>query len=180
MRFVKMQGLGNDYIYVDCIKQTVENPAEIAKKISDRHFGVGSDGLILVCNSDVADYKMEIYNADGSQAEMCGNGIRCVGKFLHDEGYVKCDCVSIETLAGIKLLKLIIKDNVCIGARVDMGEPILSPKKIPVLWNDDKMINEEIFAGGRHYNVTCVSMGNPHAVIFTNEPVEDMNLAAIG
>lgn len=180
MRFVKMQGLGNNYIYIDCMKEKVSDPASLAVKISDKNFGIGSDGLILVSSSDIADYKMEIYNADGSQAEMCGNGIRCVGKFLHDEGYVECDSVSIETLAGVKLLKLKIENGVCIGARVDMGEPILSPKKIPVVWNDDRMINEEISAGGRHYHVTCVSMGNPHAVVFTKQKVENMNLAAIG
>ncbi len=179
MKFTKMQGLGNDYIYVDCMKETVENPAELAIKVSDRHFGIGSDGLILVKSSEVADYRMEIYNADGSVAEMCGNGIRCVGKFLYDNGYVTSDSVSIETGAGVKLLKLIIKDGACVGARVDMGEPILTPSKIPVRWNADSMIDEEIQVGGKKYNVTCVSMGNPHAVVFTDN-AESLNLEVIG
>ncbi|MBQ8164335.1 MAG: diaminopimelate epimerase [Clostridia bacterium] len=180
MRFVKMQGLGNDYIYVDCMKEKIENPAELSIKISDRHFGVGSDGLILVGKSEIADYTMNIYNADGSQAEMCGNGIRCVGKFLHDEGYVTGDSVDIETLAGIKHLDLIVKDGVCVGASVDMGEPILTPSKVPVVFDGDKMINEEVTVNGKSYKVTAVSMGNPHAVIFQDEKVEDMDLESIG
>lgn len=179
-RFVKMQGLGNDYIYVDCMKEKIENPAEVSKKISDRHFGVGSDGLILVGKSEIADYTMNIYNADGSQAEMCGNGIRCVGKFLHDEGYVKSNSVDIETLAGIKHLDLIIENGVCVGASVDMGEPILTPEKVPVVFDGDKMINEPVTVKGKTYNVTAISMGNPHAIIFQDEKVEDMDLEAIG
>lgn len=179
MKFTKMQGLGNDYIYVDCMKEHVENPEKLAVKISDRHFGVGSDGLILVGKSEIADYSMRIYNSDGSSAEMCGNGIRCVGKFLYDNGYIASDKVSIETGAGIKLLSLIFENDKCVGARVDMGEPILIPKKIPVHWNADAMIDEEIPVGGKIYRVTCVSMGNPHAIVFT-ENVENLNLQAIG
>lgn len=179
MKFTKMQGLGNDYIYVDCMKENVENPVETAIKVSDRHFGVGSDGLILVKTSDIADYRMEIYNADGSMAEMCGNGVRCVGKFLYDNGYVTSDTVSVETGAGVKLLRLIIKDGECVGARVDMGEPVLTSSKIPVRWNADAMIDEEIKVGGKTYNVTCVSMGNPHAVVFTDD-IETLKLEVIG
>jgi len=179
MKFTKMQGLGNDYIYVDCMKETVDDPVGTAVRISDRHFGVGSDGLILVKSSEIADYRMEIYNADGSVAEMCGNGVRCVGKFLCDNGYVTSDTVSVETGAGIKLLRLIIKDGECVGARVDMGEPVLTPSKIPVRWNADTMIDEEITVGGKTYNVTCVSMGNPHAVVFTDD-VDSLNLEVIG
>ena len=179
MRFTKMEGLGNDYIYVDCMKEHIENPEALAVRISDRHFGVGSDGLILVCASEIADYKMVIYNADGSRAEMCGNGIRCVGKFLYDNGYVGGDTVSIETDAGVKTLTLILKDGVCTGAKVDMGEPILVPKKIPVYWNADRMIDEEVEVGGKTYRMTCVSMGNPHAIVFTDDNAA-LNLQAIG
>lgn len=180
MKFTKMQGLGNDYIYVDCMKETVEDPSAVAIKVSDRHFGVGSDGLILVKASQVADYRMEIYNADGSVAEMCGNGIRCVGKFLHDNGYVKSDSVSIETGAGVKLLNLIIDETgVCVGARVDMGEPILEPAKIPVRMTNERVVDEEIKVGGKKYHVTCVSMGNPHAVVFVDD-IESLPLELIG
>lgn len=179
MKFVKMQGLGNDYIYVDCIKENLDHPAEISKRVSDRHFGIGSDGLILVGASQVAEYSMAIYNADGSQAEMCGNGIRCVGKFLYDHGYLSKPSVLVETLAGVKKLDLVVEDGCCVGAKVDMGEPILTPKRVPVLWNDDTMIDQEISVGGKPYNVTCVSMGNPHAVLFVPD-VESLNLEAIG
>ncbi len=179
MRFVKMHGLGNDYIYVDCMKETVKNPAELSKKVSDRHFGIGSDGLILIDRSEIADYKMDIYNADGSRAEMCGNGIRCVGKFLYDYGYTNTQSILIETLAGIKKLDLIVENGFCTGARVDIGEPELSPKKIPVIWNDDKMIDQEIMVAAKPYNVTCVSMGNPHCITFVND-VETLALEAIG
>lgn len=180
MKFVKMQGLGNDYIYVDCMKEKIDDPAEVSRKISDRHFGVGSDGLILVGKSNIADYTMNIYNADGSQAEMCGNGIRCVGKFLHDEGYVTGDSVDIETLAGVKHLDLIIENGICTGASVDMGEPILAPAKVPVIFDGDKMVNEDVIVKGKTYKVTAVSMGNPHAIIFQDEKVEDMDLESIG
>ncbi len=179
MRFVKMQGLGNDYIYVDCMKESVRTPQELARRISDRHFGVGADGLILIGPSEQADYSMDIYNADGSRAEMCGNGIRCVGKYLYDNGYLTAPSVLIETMAGLKNLELIMEDGVCTGAKVDMGEPEFSPKQIPVLWNDDTMIDQEISVGGKPYNITCLSMGNPHAVIFVPD-VERLNLEAMG
>ena len=179
MNFVKMHGLGNDYIYVDLMKENVEDPVNLARKVSDRHFGVGSDGLILIDKSIVADFRMDIYNADGSRAEMCGNGIRCVGKYLYDKGYAKRKNIKIETLAGIKELELIIEDGVCTGARVDIGEPELNVRKIPVIWNDDTMIDQEILVGGKPYGVTCVSMGNPHCVVFVDD-VENITLEAIG
>ncbi len=174
-----MHGLGNDYIYVDLMQEKVEDPVALARKVSDRHFGVGSDGLILIDKSIVADFRMDIYNADGSRAEMCGNGIRCVGKYLYDKGYVKRKNIKIETLAGIKELELIIENGVCTGARVDIGEPELNVRKIPVIWNDDTMIDQEIIVGGKTYSVTCVSMGNPHCVVFVDD-VEHMALEAVG
>lgn len=179
MKFVKMHGLGNDYIYVDLMKEKIENLTETAIKVSDRHFGVGSDGLITIDSSEVADFRMDIYNSDGSRAEMCGNGIRCVGKYLYDSGYAEGNHLTIETLAGIKELELIIEDGVCTGARVDIGKPELTARKIPVIWNDDTMIDQEILVAGKPYNVTCVSMGNPHCVTFV-EDVDSLALEAIG
>ncbi|MBR5500486.1 MAG: diaminopimelate epimerase [Clostridia bacterium] len=179
MRLVKMHGLGNDYVYADCMESRPENPAQLAVRISDRHFGVGSDGLILVGRSDKADFSMDIYNADGSRAEMCGNGIRCAGKFVYDYGYTQSDTISIETLGGIKILRLIIENNKCVGAVVDMGEPVFSPKKIPVIWNDDTMIDREVIVGGRPYRITAVNLGNPHAVTFVKD-VDGLNIEAIG
>lgn len=179
MKFTKMQGIGNDYVYVDCFKETIKNPAEVSKVVSDRHFGIGSDGLILIQPSSVADCKMDIYNADGSRAEMCGNGIRCVGKFLWDNGYVKTPEARIETMCGIKNLALIVENGKCIGARVDMGEPELTAGKIPVNWNESTVIDKELIVGGKAYSITCVSMGNPHCVVFVDD-TDSMNLPALG
>ena len=174
-----MQALGNDYVYVDCFKETVSDPSKFSQIVSDRHFGIGSDGLILVQPSDIADCKMDIYNADGSRAEMCGNGIRCVGKFLWDNGYVKEPAATVETLCGLKYLKLLIEEGRCVGARVDMGMPELTAGKIPAIWDDDRIINQELTVGGKTYTVTCVSMGNPHCVVFV-EDAEAVNLPALG
>lgn len=179
MNFTKMQGIGNDYVYVDCFKETVADPGNLSKLVSNRHYGIGSDGLILISPSSVADCKMDIYNSDGSRAEMCGNGIRCVGKFLWDNGYVNVPMASVETLSGIKYLALLIEEGQCIGARVDMGEPELASKKIPVLWEEDTVIDRELSVGGKLYSITCVSMGNPHCVVFTSD-TESLNLNAIG
>ena len=179
MFFTKMQGIGNDYVYVDCFKEKIVNPAEVSKYVSNRNFAIGSDGLILVAPSEIADCKMDIYNADGSRAEMCGNGVRCVGKFLWDNGYVKTPVAKVETLAGIKKLELIIEDNKCIGAKVDMGEPELNPQRIPVVCNEDRFIDKELTVGGKIYNATCVSMGNPHCVVFVDN-AESLNLPALG
>ena len=179
MDFTKMQAIGNDYVYVDCFKETVPDPGKLSKLVSDRHFGIGSDGLILIQPSQVADCKMDIYNADGSRAEMCGNGIRCVGKFLWDKGYVREPLATVETLCGIKQLALLVEHNKCVAARVDMGEPELTARKIPVIWDDDTVINKELVIGGKTYNITCVSMGNPHCVVFVDD-AEAMNLPALG
>ena len=164
IKFTKMHGLGNDYVYIDAINQNIENESSLAKFVSDRHFGIGSDGLILICKSDVADFKMRMFNSDGSEAEMCGNGIRCVGKFVYDKGFTNKTEVKIETLAGIKTLKLNTKDGKVETVRVDMGEPILEAKKIPVISDEEPVKNLILNAEGKEFKFTCVSMGNPHAI----------------
>ena len=165
IKFTKMQGLGNDYVYIDAIHQNIEQESSsLAQFVSNRNFGVGSDGLILICKSNVADFKMRMFNSDGSEAEMCGNGIRCVGKFVYDKGLTDKTEVSIETLAGIKVLQLHIKDGKVETVRVDMGEPILEPDKIPVISMENPVKNLVAVAEGKKFVFTCVSMGNPHAV----------------
>ena len=159
-----MHGLGNDYVYMDAIHQKIENESSLAQFVSNRHFGVGSDGLILICKSDVADFKMRMFNSDGSEAEMCGNGIRCVGKFVYDKRLTDKTIVKIETLAGIKTLKLNVKDDKVETVRVDMGEPILAPEKIPVMAIEEPVQNLKVKALDKEFIFTCVSMGNPHAI----------------
>ncbi len=172
IKFTKMQGLGNDYVYVDCTKLSeseIDNIKKLAKPISDRHFGVGSDGLILICKSDVADFKMAMFNSDGTEAEMCGNGIRCVGKFVYDKGLTNKTNLKIETLAGIKILELHIKENKVDKVTVDMGVPILEAEKIPVISEEKIVKNLKIKALDKTFNFTCVSMGNPHAVTIVDD-----------
>ena len=165
--FLKMEGLGNDYVYVDCTKKSSEEIEEISKlacKISDRHFGIGSDGLILICKSEVADFKMQMYNQDGSQAEMCGNGIRCVGKFVYDKGLTDKKNIKIETLAGIKYLDMNIENNKVKNVTVNMGEPIFEEKIIPCIAdNKDDIPHVNISVVDKNFDFTCVAMGNPHA-----------------
>jgi len=172
MKFTKMHGCGNDYVYINCFEEKIENPTELAIKVSNRHFGVGSDGLILICPSDKADFRMDMYNADGSQSEMCGNGIRCVGKYVYDYGLTDKDEVSVETLAGIKYLKFQIEDGKVKKITVDMGEPELIAKNVPVISENEKVIDEEIIVDGVSYCMTCVSMGNPHSVVFVDSTSE--------
>jgi len=179
MKFTKMQGLGNDYIYVDCTKKSIDNLSEVAKKVSDRHFGIGSDGLVLILPSDKADFRMRMFNSDGSESEMCGNAIRCVGKYVYDNKITDKNNITIETLAGIKGLELKIEDQKVTLARVDMGEPILTPSSIPVLGNKDRFISEPIEIDGQTYNVTAVSMGNPHAISYV-EDVANFPLYEVG
>ena len=164
LRFTKMQGLGNDYVYMDAINQQIDNASELAKKVSDRHFGIGSDGLILICESKIADFKMRMFNSDGSEAEMCGNGIRCVGKFVYDKKLTNKTVLSIETFAGIKHLNLNIENGKVKTVRVDMGEPILDPKKIPVISEEQIVKNLKIKVQDKDFIFSCVSMGNPHAI----------------
>lgn len=166
IKFTKMHGLGNDYVYIDCTNSSnhIDNESNLAQFVSNRHFGIGSDGLILICNSDKADFKMRMFNYDGSEAEMCGNGIRCVGKFVYDKGLTNKSTISVETLAGIKILKLNVKEGKVETVRVDMGEPILEPNLIPVISNEQPVKNLKIKAEDKEFIFTCVSMGNPHAI----------------
>jgi diaminopimelate epimerase len=180
IKFTKMHGLGNDYVYMDAIHQTIENRSSLAKFVSDRHFGIGSDGLILICKSDVADFKMSMFNSDGTEAEMCGNGIRCVGKFVYDKGMTNKQIITIETLAGIKTLKMTIKDGKVEKVRVDMGEPILEPDRIPVIAKENPVKNLDLKVENRDFKFTCVSMGNPHAITFINEDVKDFDIHKYG
>lgn len=178
-KFTKMHGLGNDYVYMDAIHQRIENKSSLAQFISNRHFGIGSDGLILICKSNVADFKMRMFNADGSEAEMCGNGIRCVGKFVYDKGLINKTMVTIETLAGIKTLRLNVKDGKVETVRVDMGEPILEPEKIPVIAKECPVKNLKLKALDKEFKFTCVSMGNPHAITIVDN-TEKFNVEAYG
>jgi diaminopimelate epimerase len=169
MRFTKMQGAGNDYIYIDCFRQpTPPDPARLSRVISDRHFGVGSDGLILICPSDRADARMRMFNSDGSEAEMCGNGIRCVAKFLYDHGLACKPVLAVETGRGILTLELQIKDGSVRQVRVDMGEPILEAARIPTTLPGNPPIDVPLAVAEQTFSVTCLSMGNPHCVIFVD------------
>ena len=179
MKFTKMHGIGNDYVYVNCFEESVKNPAEVSKFVSNRHFGIGSDGLILISPSAIADFRMNIYNADGSQAEMCGNGIRCVAKYVYDYGLTDKTEISVETLAGIKYLRLQVENGKVASVEVNMGAPILEPKEIPVAVEESPVVNVPVEVKGKIYHMTCVSMGNPHAIIFMNN-VKDLDIEAIG
>lgn len=162
-----MHGIGNDYIYFDCMKEELAEPEKLSARLSDRRFGIGGDGIILLCRSDAADFKMRMFNADGSEGKMCGNGIRCVGKLARDLGYVKGETCTAETLSGIKKLKFLLgADGKVNAATVDMGAPVLAAEKIPSVFKGESVINRPLEVGGETYNVTLVSMGNPHCVVF--------------
>ena len=180
MKFTKMQGLGNDYVYVNCFKEKIADPSALAEKISDRHFGVGSDGLIMINPSDKADFEMEMYNADGSRGEMCGNGIRCVAKYVYDYGLTDKTHISVETLGGIKYLDLTVEDGKVKRVKVDMGKPELEPAKVPVKAEGDRAVDVPILVDGEEYRMTCVSMGNPHAVVFVDCDVKEFPLETVG
>lgn len=169
MRFTKMQGCGNNYIYVNCFEETVVDPVATSIKVSDVHFGIGSDGLILIKPSEVADCFMDIYNADGSRGKMCGNGVRCVGKYVYDNGIAKKDEITVETLSGIKILKVTAENGLAKLLRVDMGAPILKPELIPTKLEGDIIINKAVETSFGTVGLTCVSMGNPHAVTFVDD-----------
>lgn len=179
MKFTKLHGCGNDYVYVNLFEEIIENPAELSIRVSDRHFGIGSDGLITIGPSEVADFRMRIYNADGSEAEMCGNGIRCVAKYVYDHNLTDKTEISVESGAGIKYLTLYVEDGKVAQVRVDMGEPILTPEQIPVVSENEKVIDEPIEVAGKEWRMTCVSMGNPHAVVFV-EDVANFELEKYG
>ena len=180
MKFTKMQGIGNDYVYVNCFTEKIDNPSEVAVKVSDRHFGIGSDGLILIKPSEKADFEMEMYNADGSRGEMCGNGIRCVAKYVYDYGLTDKTSISVETLAGIKYLDLTVEDGKVVLVKVDMGKPMLRPEEVPVVSEKEEVIDEPITVDGQEYRMTCVSMGNPHAVVFIDQDVKEFPLETVG
>ena len=180
MKFTKLHGCGNGYIYVNLFEEKLDNPAEMAIKVSDHHFGIGSDGLITIGPSDIADFAMRIYNADGSEAEMCGNGIRCVGKYVYDHGLTDKTEIAVESGAGIKYLTLNVENGKVATVCVDMGEPIFAPEDIPVVAESDVVIDEPIQVGDKEWKMTCVSMGNPHAVVFIDTPVEEFDLEKYG
>ncbi len=188
MKFTKMHGCGNDYVYVDCTKEVIPNISETAIRVSDRHFGIGSDGLILIKASDVADFEMDMYNADGSRGKMCGNGIRCVAKYVYDHGLTDKTTITVNTLSGIKTLQLTVEDGKVSKVRVDMGEPELIPAQVPVKASvlglaDDRrkaIVAEPLEIKGRSYDITCVSMGNPHCITFIEEDVRDFPLEEVG
>ncbi len=179
MKFTKMQGIGNDYVYVNCFEETIADPSAVARFVSDRHFGIGSDGLILVKPSDVADCEMDMYNLDGSQGAMCGNGIRCVAKFAYDHGIVRKKNITVNTKSGIKYLDLDIKDGKVSSVKVNMGSPILTAKMIPVVSDKEQVINQPLDVNGTVWNITAVSMGNPHAVTYM-EDVNSLDIEKVG
>lgn len=179
MEFTKMHGCGNDYIYVNCMEKMIENPEETSILVSDRHFGIGSDGLILICPSQKADFRMKMYNADGSEGNMCGNGVRCIAKYVYEFGLTKETTISLETKSGIKYLYLTVENGKVVSVKVNMGAPILKPAAIPVTVGEDDCIDRPITIEGKEYRMTCVSMGNPHAVLFV-EDTQSLDLEKIG
>lgn len=180
MKFTKMHGCGNDYIYIDCFKENVEDEKKAAIFLSDRHFGVGGDGIILIKKGTKADFEMVMYNADGSRGAMCGNGIRCVAKYVYDNKLTDSKSISIESMGAVKYIDVKTEDDKVVSARVDMGAPILDASRIPVNTKKEKVINDDITLGGRDFKMTCVSMGNPHAVMFIDESPRDFDLNYYG
>ncbi len=170
MRFTKMQGAGNDYIYVNCLEETVNDPKAAAIKVSDRHFGIGADGLVLICPSEKADFFMDMYNADGSRGKMCGNAVRCVAKYVYDRGLVHRDEIAIETLSGIKTIQVRVEGGKVVAARVNMGAPVLNARDIPTAFEGETVVSQKLTIGEETHTVTCVSMGNPHCVVFVQDP----------
>ena len=179
INFSKMHGIGNDYIYINCFKEKIDDPNKLSEFVSDVHFGIGADGLVLIMPSEIADFKMRIFNADGSEAKMCGNASRCVGKYVYDKGLTDKTSVTLETLSGIKILDLDVKDGKVEYVTVDMGKAIIPPREIPINADGDSFVNVPLEILGKTYNVTGVSMGNPHAVVFT-DGIYELNLEEIG
>lgn len=177
--FIKMQGCGNDYIFIDCFNGVPKDPSGLARVLSDRHFGVGGDGIVLICPSDKADAKMRMFNRDGSEGLMCGNAIRCVGKYLYDVRGVRREQIAVDTPSGVRLLDMIVRGGIATGARVMMGKAELAPRNIPVLLDGESVIGRRITVGGAEYAVTCVSVGNPHCVVFCNDP-DTLDLETVG
>lgn len=179
MKFTKMHGIGNDYIYVNCFEETVDNPEKVSIYVSDRHKGIGSDGLVLIMPSDKADFRMRIFNADGSEAMMCGNATRCIGKYVYDKGMTNKTEITLETNSGIKYLKLFPENNIVEYVEVDMGKAVLVPKDIPVNSDKERFISEPVEVDGKEYKITCVSMGNPHAIVYMDD-IKNLDLEKIG
>ena len=180
IQFTKMQGAGNDYVYIDCFKEQIDEPGKMAEWVSDRHFGIGSDGLVLIMPSEECDFRMRMFNADGSEAEMCGNATRCVGKFVYDKGLTSKKEITLETKAGIKYLTLFTgDDNKVNWVTVDMGEPILKSSDIPVISDKEIVLDEPIVIGDETYKITGVSMGNPHAIVFMDD-IDNLEIEKIG
>lgn len=182
MKFTKMHGCGNDYIYVDGAREIIpaERKSEVVKFLSDRHFGIGGDGVIFINPSDVADFEMEMYNMDGSRSEMCGNGIRCVGKYVYDHGLTRKTSLSIVSCGKVKYLELTVEDGRVTKVRVNMGSPVLEAAEIPVVAKQSPVVDTPIAVDGREYRMTCVSMGNPHAIVYVDEMIDDETMAKIG
>ncbi len=179
MKFTKMHGCGNDYVYVDCTKSMLEDPSAVAIDVSERHFGVGSDGLILICPSEKGDFRMRMFNADGSEGAMCGNGIRCVAKFVYDKGLTDKTRIAVETLGGMKYLDLMVEDGKVSRVRVDMGAPVLDAARIPVTGLGEQVVGKSVRVAGQDWTMTCVSMGNPHAVVWCAD-VQGLDIEKIG
>lgn len=179
LNFVKMQGCGNDYIFADCFGGEPDSPEKAAVRLCDRHFGVGGDGLVLICPSDIADAKMRMFNRDGSEGLMCGNAVRCVGKYLYDVRGLRRERLTVETRSGVRELRMMIKDGAAAGAEVCMGKARTEPQEIPVLLDGDRVICRRVDLGGAEYEVNCVSVGNPHCVVFCGDP-EAIDLERVG
>ena len=180
LKFTKMHGCGNDYIYFNCFEQEVADPEALSIRLSDRHFGIGGDGIVLICPSDVADAKMRMFNADGSEGKMCGNATRCIGKYMYEHGLISKPEMTLETLSGIKILKMTEEDGKITSVRVDMGKAILKPSEIPTKYTGDTAVSVPLTVDGTEYAVTCVSMGNPHCIVFVDQDVNTLDLPKIG
>lgn len=179
MKFTKMHGIGNDYIYVNCFEEKVDNPEKVSIYVSDRRKGIGSDGLVMIMPSDKADFRMRIFNADGSEAMMCGNATRCIGKYVYDKGLTDKTEITLETNSGIKYLTLFPENGKVEFVEVDMGKAILTPKDIPVNSDKERFISEPVEVDGKEYKITCVSMGNPHAIVYMDD-INNLELEKIG
>ena len=179
MKFTKMHGIGNDYIYFNCLDNDIKDPNGLSIALSDRHFGVGGDGIVMIMRSEIADFRMRMFNADGSEGKMCGNATRCIGKYVYEKGLTDKTEFTLETLGGIKVLKLNVSDGKVISVTVDMGKAILKPADIPVLLDGDCIVSKKTILAGKEHEITCVSMGNPHCVIFTKD-IDNLHLEKIG
>lgn len=180
MKFTKMHGCGNDYVYFDCTENEIADESAAAIALSDRHFGIGGDGIIIIKKGTKADFEMVMYNADGSRGAMCGNGIRCVAKYVYDNGLTNNTSMTIESMGAVKYIDVTVENGKVVSAKVDMGKPILNAKDIPVVSNNERVIDEPITVDGKEYKMTCVSMGNPHAVVFIDKTPREFPLEQVG